>query len=89
MVQQQCIGSAMKGIHSAKEKVLPCTAAVRLPQLCRKKDFRTFFVENVFLKIVLCIKNWIDRQEKPLLGKETCFFFGHGIQIGDAKALAL
>ena len=29
------------------------------------------------------------KKKKTLLGKETWFPFGHGIQIGDAKVLAL
>ena len=39
MVQQQCIGSAMKGCDSAKGKVPPCTVAVRLSQLFKKTHF--------------------------------------------------
>ena len=35
------------------------------------------------------MKNGMYTQKNTLLGKETCFSFGHGIQIGDAKALAL
>ena len=49
MVQQQCIGSAVKGIDSANEKVPPCPAAVGLPQLFTKKSFRKFiFFEKKF-----------------------------------------
>ena len=44
MEQQLCIGSAMKGIDSTKQKVLPCTAAVRLPQLSRKYFFQMFYL---------------------------------------------
>ena len=36
-----------------------------------------------------CMKNKMYTQKNTLLGKETWFSFGHGIQIGDAKALAL
>ena len=39
MVQQQCIGIAVKGIDNAKEKVQPCLTEVRLPQLFTKKKF--------------------------------------------------
>ena len=83
MVQQQCIGSALKGIDSAKEKVPPCTAAVRLPQLFTKKSFKKRFFQNF-----LCMKNGMYTQKNTLLGKETLFSFGYGIQNGDAKALA-
>ena len=81
MVQQQCIGSAVKGIDSAKEKVPPCTAAVglRIKKLEKKFFFQKF----------LCMKNGMYTQKNTLLGKETWFSFGHGIRIGDAKALAL
>ena len=91
MVQQQCIGSAVKGIDSAKEKVPPCPTAVRLPQLFTKKSFRKFFFfeKNFFFPNFWCMKNGIYTQKNILLGKETWFSFGHGIQIGDAKALAL
>ena len=88
MVQQQCIGSAVKGIDSAKEKVPPCPTAVRLQQPFTKKSlgkkFLKFFFQNLW-----CMKNGMYTQKNTLLGKETWFSFGHGIQIGDAKALAL
>ena len=91
MVQQQCIGSVVKGIDSAKEKVPPYTAAVRLPQLFMKKKHskEIFFSEIIFFQYFLCMKNGIHTQKNTLLGKETWFSFGHKIQIGDAKALAL
>ena len=89
MVQQQCVGSAVKGMDSAKEKVPPCTAAVRLPQLfTKKKVFKKNFGKKKFQNF-LCMKNGMYAQKNTSLGKETCFSFGHGIQIGDARALAL
>ena len=84
MVQQQCIGSAVKGIDSAKEKVPPCTAAVRLPHFFSKTKVLEKKISNF-----LCMKNGLYTQKNTLLGKETWFSFGHGIQIVDAKALAL
>ena len=91
MVQQQCIGSDVKGIDSAKEKVPPWPTAVRLPQLLTKKSFRkkNFKKKNIFFPNFWCIKNGMYTQKNTLLGQETWFSFGHGIQIGDAKALAL
>ena len=53
MVQQQCIGSAVKGIDSAKEKVPPCLTAVRLPQLFTKKKF---WKKIIFFKKIFCFK---------------------------------
>ena len=90
MVQQQCIGSAVKGIDSAKEKVPPCPTAVRVPQLFTKKSFRknVFLKKKIFFSNFWCMKNGMCTQKNTLLGKETWFSFGHGIQKGDAKALA-
>ena len=49
LVQQQCIGGAVKGIDSAREKVPPCPTAVRLPQLFTKKSFRKKILKkNIF-----------------------------------------
>ena len=91
MVQQQCIGSAVKGIDSPNEKVPPCQTAVRLPQLFTKMFFEKnlFLKKNTFLPNFRCMKNRMYTQKNTLLGKETWFSFGHGIQRGDAKALAL
>ena len=91
MVQQQCIGSAVNGIDSAKEKVPPCPTAVRLPQLFTKKSLRKKILKknNIFFPNFWCMKNGMYTQKNTLLGKETWFSFGHGIQIGEAKALAL
>ena len=91
MVQQQRIGSALKGIDSAKEKVPPCLTAVRLPQLFTKKRFWKiiFFSKKFFFSKFLAHKNGMYTQKNTLLGKETWFSFGHAIQIRDAKALAL
>ena len=79
MVQQLCIGAASNGIDSTKQKVIPCTAAVRLIQLFTTKVFKIFFA----------MKNGTYGQKNTLIGKETWFSFRHGIEIGDAKALAL
>ena len=53
MVQPQCIGSAVKGIDSAKEKVPPYLTAVRLPQLFTKKKFwnTIIFFEIFFFEV--------------------------------------
>ena len=89
MVQQLCIGSAMKEIDSTKRKVLPCTAVVRLPQLFGEKIFKIFFFRKKNLKFLLRLKNGIYKQKNTLTGKETWFSFEDGIQIGYAKAFAL
>ena len=88
MVPQQCIGTAVKGIDSAKEKVPPCPTVVRLPQLFTKKSFKKKNFKKFFPNF-WCMKNGMYTLKNTLLGKETWFSFGHGIQIGDAKALAL
>ena len=91
MVQQQCIGSDVKGIDSAKEKVPPCTAGVCLPQRFTNKRFQKkfFFATKSFFQNVLCMINGMYTQKNTLLGKEVWFSFGQGIQIGDAMALVL
>ena len=76
-------GSAVKRIDSAKEKVPPCTAAVRLPQPFTQKNFSKFFIRDFFFQNFLCTKNGMYTQKNTLLSKERWFSFGHGIQIGD------
>ena len=76
MVQEQCMGSAAKGIDSAKEKVSACPTAVRLPQHFTKKVLEKFFFPKFWR-----MKNGMYTQKNTLLGKETWFSFGHGIQI--------
>ena len=88
MVQQQCIGSAVKGIDSAKEKVPPCPTAVNFSQK-KVLEFFFFLKKKFFFPNFWFMKNGMYTQKNTLLGKETWFSFGHGIQIGDAKALAL
>ena len=55
------------------------------------KATATFWEKNFQknFEIFLGIKNGIYRQKNTLIGKATWFSFGHGLQIGDAKALAL
>ena len=53
------------------------------------KKFSKFVFCKKKFDIFLRMKNGIYRQKNTLIGKRTWFSFGHEIQIGDAKALAL
>ena len=77
MVQQQCIGSAVKGIDSAKEKVPPCPTAVRLPQLFTKKSFRKkkFEKKIVFSKFLVHEKRDVYA-EKHIARQRSMVFLG-------------
>ena len=55
----------------------------------KKKVLEIIFLKKIFFLNFWCMKKGMYTQKNTLLGKETWFSFGHGIQIGDAKALAL
>ena len=55
-----------------------------------KKSFgKKNYLKKIFFRNFWRMRNGIYTQKNTLLGKEIWFSFGHGIQIGDAKALAL